>query len=218
MKLHGLQERTRALLAELAPVSIDEQLGALARRARIWQDTRNFRAERKALLDGKSKKKEARDKTDERRYIARCADGLGPRNSGSDSSQDREPEQQHQTETESEAEEVPAELIFDTIRETTPPDSVICKTAPSLNDSLVGYTIAFRWNVGWEQGRVANFLPAERKLKKRKTKSDKDVPCANFEVKFPSDDGLREVQLKPELYVTRNSRVESSWTCFESRP
>jgi hypothetical protein len=40
--------------------------------------------------------------------------------------------------------------------------------------------------VGWEQGRLASLLPTARKFKKQKKESNKTVPCANFEVKFPS--------------------------------
>ncbi len=78
------------------------------------------------------------------------------------------------------------EQLFDTIKETMPPGHHICKTIPTLDASLVGRCIAFRWNLGWEQGCVTKFHSTDPQAARRK-KRKVDILEANFEVEFISD-------------------------------
>jgi hypothetical protein len=217
ISMDGLQARVLLRLAELARVTVEQERQALAKRARIWQDTRNWRAERQAVKEEKNRNKEARFQTDSKRYESRVKDGLGPRGPDSDSSEGLHQQGESKSEAMEESKEsAEEEQLFDTIKETMPPGHHICKTIPTLDASLVGRCIAFRWDLVWEQGRVTKFHSTDPQAARRKKKRKVDILEANFEVEFISDAYPRDVLLTAACFTARTTRTKSSWACFET--
>ena len=103
--------------------------------------------------------------------------------------------------------------LADTIAEVTPSGSLARPQCPALDSSLVGNCIAFKWNIGWEQGKVRCQLSAEHRQKK---KTSKIIPTANYEVFFVDATGPNECTLNQNTYSCDSSASIGSWCAFES--
>jgi hypothetical protein len=66
--------------------------------------------------------------------------------------------------------------------------------------SLVGHTIAWKWDIGWERGEV---VTAKSKARKH-----------NFEVKFKSEELSQNMLLGKENYSVEDIAPAGSWVCM----
>ncbi len=88
----------------------------------------------------------------------------------------------------------------------------VCALAPQFNDKLVGSRIAFRWDIGWELGEITAVYNHPIIIKKKRKRNTPE--CANVEVKFPSERHARDILLKPDRYVGKDSTDVSSWCVY----
>ena len=90
-------------------------------------------------------------------------------------------------------------------------DKNLCARCPTLDASLVGQSIAFRWNCGWEHGVITKHLLKTGKQNKKNTTSK-----PNFEVHFDSDSAPRDSLLIPERYA-QSFTSAGAWRIFSEQ-
>ncbi len=103
------------------------------------------------------------------------------------------------TETGKKDDGVDEALFATTISDLLPPDHQVLQICPDLQDVL-GHTIAWKWDVGWERGKVVKAKPRARKH--------------NFEVLIESEALPRNMMLGTENYSAQDTAPAGSWVCM----
>ena len=122
------------------------------------------------------------------------------------SSAPKEPEEEESEEEESEEKESEEE---DELTKRVPAGCVLSAECPDLDDSLVENQVALKFNVGWELGVM-------KALAKDRPRGKHYVQGANFDVKFATESGPREVKFTKKQYFTGNPAAIGQWAHIRS--
>jgi len=210
MQVTRLQAMAVERLQVLAAVSREHELQGARERARLWQDEQLVKQEREQKKEAAAVRKEKTHQADNRRLKRRRTEGKGPAHSDTDSSESEAGAGNGGSESEEEEKGGgnDEEHLFDTLAEAIPLGYKKARKPHTIDGTMVGAFIGFRWNTGWECGQVKSLLEPTRKRGKN------FVPQANFDVLFSSDAHPREAELTSARYSAAKGAPDGSWVLF----